>query len=279
MKVCYRAHDYGKTTAAELAKRISNHPFTGVQLVLNKAIEGESGLAGTLNPEKCTSICKDFSDNNLEVTMLGAYFNPVHSDKQKVYDLSEKFKEHLKYAKYFNCKLVGTETGSFNDDKWTYNPLNRTEEAYNEVLRVFKPLTEVAKNENAFMAIEGAYGHCMYSPDQLKRLFNDLNNGHVKIIIDIFNYLDYSNYKDQIEIFNRAIELFKDDVVIFHLKDFLVDDENKKLVQVGLGQGIMRWDLYFPIIKKVAPEAALVFEGVKPEDIDSSFEVVNKYYR
>lgn len=278
MKVSYRAHDYGKTSASELAKRISKHPFTGVQLVLNKAIEGESGLAGTISQERCEEIREAFAEEGLEITMLGAYFNPVHSDKDKVKQLSEKYADHLKLAKYFNCELVGTETGSYNDDKWTYNPLNRTEEAYQEVLKVFKPLAEIAKNENSYMAIEGAYGHCMYSPDQLKRLFNDLNNGHIKIIIDIYNYLDYSNYNEQIQIFNRAIELFKNDVVIFHLKDFIVDEENKKLVQVGIGQGIMRWDLFFPIIKKECPNATLVFEGVKPEDIDSSFETVIKYY-
>ncbi len=279
MKVSYRAHDYGKASAEELAKRIAKHPFTGVQLVLNKAIEGETGLAGTLSKEKCESIKKAFNDNGLEITMMGAYFNPVHSDKDKVKQLSEKFIDHLNHVKYFDCKYVGTETGSFNDDKWTYNPLNRTEDAYQEVVRIFKPLVECAKKNDVYMAIEGAYGHCMYSPEQLKRLFDELNNGHVKIIIDIYNYLDYSNYQEQIDIFNRAIKLFKDDVVIFHLKDFIVDDENKKLVQVGLGQGIMRWDLYFPIIKKECPNATLVFEGVKPEDIDSSFEVVNKYYR
>ena len=41
----------------------------------------------------------------------------------------------------------------------------------------------------------------------------------------------------------------------------------------------MRWDLFFPIIKKECPNATLVFEGVKPEDIDSSFETVIKYYK
>lgn len=279
MKVCYRAHDYGKTTAEELAGRIACHPFTGVQLVLNKAIEGESGLAGSITPERCEEIRTAFATNGLEITMLGAYFNPVHSDKAKVKQLAEKYEDHLKLAKYFDCKYVGTETGSFNDDKWTYNPLNRTEDAFNEVVRIFKPLAEKAKEYDVCMAIEGAYGHCMYSPDQLKRLYDTLNNGHVRIIIDIFNYLDYSNYKDQVEIFQRAIELFKNEVVIFHLKDFVVDEENKKLVQVGLGQGLMRWDLYFPIIKETAPEAALVFEGVKPEDINSSFDCVMKYYK
>lgn len=279
IKISYRAHDYGKGTAEEVAKKVASHKLTAVQLVINKCIEGESGLAGTLNPEKCTSIYNAFKDNGLEISLLGAYFNPVHSDKEKVATLIAKFKEHLKYAKYFNCKYVGTETGSFNDDKWTYNPLNRTDEALDEDIRIFKDLAECAKENDSYLAIEGAYGHCMYEPEQLKKLFDAINNGHVKIIVDIYNYLDISNYENQIDIFNRAIKIFKDDIVIFHLKDFNVDKENNKLVQCGLGQGIMRWDLFFPIIKKECPNAYLTFEGIKPEDIDSSIAVVEKYYR
>lgn len=279
IKISYRAHDYGKSNAKDLAEKISHHKLTAVQFVINKAIDGESGLAGTLTKEKCEGFYNAFHDKGIEISMLGAYFNPVHSNKEKVEQMILKFKEHLKYAKYFHTKYVGTETGSYNDDKWTYNPLNRTEEALQEDIRIFSELAECAKENDAYVVIEGAYGHCMYSPDQLKRLFDAINNGHVKITIDIFNYLDISNYNEQIEIFNRAIELFKSDVVVFHLKDFIVDKENNKLVQVGLGQGLMRWDLFFPIIKKECPEAYLTFEGIKPEDIDSSIDCVYKYYR
>ncbi len=274
MKISYRAHDYGKTTPQELAKRISKHGFNGVQLVLNKAIEGETGLKGTLNKEKCENIKKAFNDEGLEITMLGAYFNPVHSNKELVSSLIDKYKEHLEYASYFGTSYVGTETGSYNDDKWTYNPLNRTEEAYNEVKKIFTSLAETAKENNSYMAIEGAYGHCMYSPEQLKRLYNDINNGHVKIIVDIYNYLDISNYEQQNEIFDKCIELFKDDIVIFHLKDFIVEDN--KLKQVGLGQGIMNLKSFIPKMQKYCPNATLVFEGIKPEDIDTSLELVHK---
>ena len=67
-------------------------------------------------------------------------------------------------ANIFDCKYVGSETGSFNDDSWTYNPLNRTEEAFQEVKRIFKDILLVAKEANCHVALEGAYGHCMFEP-------------------------------------------------------------------------------------------------------------------
>ena len=73
-------------------------------------------------------------EQGLEIFMLGAYFNPVHSNKELVRTNVEYFKEHLKYANELNCRYVGTETGSYNDDKWTYHPQNRTEEALQTVV-------------------------------------------------------------------------------------------------------------------------------------------------
>ena len=84
MKIGVRVHDFGKSDAKTLAKKAREVGFDGVQLVLNKAIEGESGLAGTLSKEKAIGFYNDFKAEGLDIFMLGAYFNPVHSDKNKV---------------------------------------------------------------------------------------------------------------------------------------------------------------------------------------------------
>lgn len=275
MKIGVRLHDFGKSTPKLLAEKACKMGFDGAQLVLNKAIEGQSGLAGSLNKDVIYSISKEFADKKLEIAMLGAYFNPVHSNKQLVMANIAKFKEHLKYANDFNCLYVGSETGSFNDDKWTYNPLNRTEEAFNEVKRIFSDILAYAKEVNSNIAIEGAYGHCCYEPKVLKRLLDEIDNGHMFITVDLYNYLAISNYTKQHEIFDECLDLFKGKIVIFHLKDFIV--ENDSLKQVGLGQGLMDFDYIMPKIIKQCPNAYLIFEGVKPEDMESSLKKIKSY--
>lgn len=270
MKLGVRLHDFGKSNAYDLAIKAKEVGFDGVQFVINKAIEGESGLKGTLSNEKLCDMAKAFKDNNIDVMMLGSYFNPVHSDKNKVHTFVEKFKDHLQFAHIFNCKYVGSETGSFNDDSWTYNPLNRTEEAYQEVKRIFKDILEVAKETSCHVALEGAYGHCMYEPKALKRLYDDLDNGNLDIIVDVYNYLYIGNYQQRYEILKECLNLFGDKIKVFHIKDFIIQDD--KLVQVGIGKGIMNWEKMLPLIYEVCPNASLVFEGVKKEDMQSSYD-------
>lgn len=272
MKIGVRVHDFGKSDALTLATKAQAIGFDAVQFVINKAIEGESGKAGTLNDEKVKSFREAFESHNLKIVMLGAYFNPVHSNKELVKENIAKFKEHLLYEKKFNAGFVGSETGSFNDDKWTYNPLNRTPEAYQEVLRIFKDIANYAETVGANFALEGAYGHCMFEPKALKKLVDEINSPNLYYILDIYNYLSIDNYANYKEIFEEALKLFKGRIVIFHLKDFVI--ENGALKQCCIGKGLFDYDYLLKRMKEEAPDAYLVFEGSKPEDMEFSYNFV-----
>ena len=272
MKIGVRVHDFGKSNAETLAKQAKAVGFDGVQFVINKAIEGESGKAGTLNDEKVKAFADAFHNEGLDIVMLGAYFNPVHSNKQLVSDNIAKFKEPLAYENKFGARFVGTETGSFNDDRWTYNPLNRTEEAYQEVLRIFKDLAKTAEDNNANMAIEGAFGHCMFEPKALYRLVSEINSNNVYYIVDIYNYLAISNYENYKEILEECFKLFKGRIVIFHLKDFIIEDGALK--QCAIGKGLLDYDYLLKRMNEEAPDAYLIFEGSKPEDMEFSYNFV-----
>lgn len=274
MKICVRAHDFGKMTAPALAATVADYGFDGVQLVLGKAIEGQTGASGTITESLAQSIRKTFTDFSVEIAMLGAYFNPVHSNKNLVASNIEKFKEHLRLASEFGSRFVGSETGSFNDDQWTYNPKNRTPEAFDQVARVFGDLAISAKQYGSNLAIEGAWGHCCWNPAELRRLVDTIDNGHVFVTIDIYNYLNIDNYLHHTDIFDECLDLFGSKIVIFHLKDFVLSKGS--LTQVGLGQGLMNWQYTIPRIAKYCASAYLIFEGVQPHDMRSSYAHISQ---
>lgn len=274
MKVCIRPHDVGKASAFELGKQIQELGFDGVQLAIAKAISGQNGNPDTLTTEIVDEIRKGFNDNEVEIPVLGAYFNPVHSNKEKVAAGQAKFADHLKKASLFGAKFVASETGSYNDEPWTYNPKNQTEEAYQEVKKVFTPLAIAAKENNAYVSMEGAWHHCMYCPKQMKRMIDELNkpeigNGHVFTTVDVFNYLYIKNYEKRFEILDECLDLFKNQIAVFHLKDFI--EKDGELIEVPLGDGIMGWDKMLPKIQEQSPSSVLVFEGVPEKEKSLKF--------
>ena len=175
MTICIRPHDVGKASAGELGKAVKALGFDGVQLAIAKAIKDQNGSPETLTDEACAEIRKGFNENGISIPVLGAYFNPVHSNKAKVKTGQEKFADHLKKASLFGAKFV-------------------------EVKKIFSPLAIAAKENSTFASIEGAWHHCIFCPEQMKRLLDELNvselgDGHVFTTVDIFNYLYNGNYQ------------------------------------------------------------------------------------
>lgn len=274
MRICIRPHDVGRDTAARLGAEIRRLGFDGVQLAIAKALTDEAGNGitgdpGTLTEELVSRIRGGFNASGVDIPILGAYFNPVHSNAAKARAGQEKFSDHLRLESAFGAQYVASETGSYNDDKWTYNPRNQTEEAFQAVRRVFGELAADAERYGANLSIEGAWGHCMFSPQQMARLIHEIDNGHVFTTCDLYNYLYAGNYERREQIFEDCLRLLGKKIVIFHIKDFDVFDG--VLREVPVGDGIMGWDRFLPVIQHEYPDANLVFEGVPEKERSLAF--------
>ena len=275
MKLGVRLHDLASGSVDEVISKCQEYGFEYVQLVFKKALKDSSGNPLLFSRETAAEVGKKFQDAGIKIAMLGAYFNPVHSNKALVESNTRYFEEHLKYANLLNAQYVGTETGSYNDDKWTYNPKNQTEEGYQDTMKTFHRLVKVAEEYNTNILIEPAYGHVIYSVDQLARAVKELDSKNVSVTIDIFNLLYLGNYQDYKEIFVHACDTFKDRIKVFHLKDFYPSED--KLVQTGLGKGMIDFAFIIETIRQYAPDSTMIFEGVKPEDMKESLTLVKKY--
>ncbi len=265
IKLGIRAHDIGRFSMTELAKRADELGFDGLQLVIKKAL--------TEPMENITSSALKNVFNKPFIMMLGAYFNPVHPDPKEVLDGQRFASQQLRLAHDIGCLYVGTETGSYMGSPWGYVKENHEDQALLCVADVFKPLVEDAKNLGVYFTIEGAYAHVAHTPHRLKQLYDLLGSSSVKVILDIFNYLHIDNYQEHLNICKAALDLFKDDIVIVHLKDFIVKDQTLKLV--GLGQGLMNYDEILPLIVETLPNAYLIFEGVTGQDISTSYHYIH----
>lgn len=274
MKLGVRVHDLGRNTPEALAKTAKEIGFEAVQLVVSKAITGEGPIPTELNDHKVKYLADCFHKEGLEIAMLGAYFNPVHENKDKVKAGFDNFSNFLAYEHKFGAKYVGSETGSFNNEPWIYHPKNRTEEGFLQTVVVFKKLAEVADKYDAKIALEGAFGHVCYEPKVLRRLYDLIGSKSIYFTIDLYNYLDISNYTHYLDILDEAIKVLGDRTVIFHLKDFVV--ENNKLVQKDIGQGLLDYKTVLQKMLACNKDAYFIFEGNSKDGMQASYNFIKK---
>lgn len=273
MQIAFRTHDLGVKGLDAAVEKMHACGISAVQLVAYKFMDEIKYAPGGLTEENAIHIGKTLKQNGISVGLVGAYFNPVHSNKEKVAACKAVFKEYLKYSHLLGRPVVGSETGSFNDDKWTYNPLNRTEEALNTVIDTFRELAEYAKSVNAYVGMEGAAGHVCYDVKTLKRAIDAINADNIKVIFDIYNYLDSSNYQNYLEIFDEGLKTFAGNILVFHIKDCIFEDG--KLKQVAPGKGMFDFDKILGKIKAYDKDAILVLEGTTGEDIVPCIDFIN----
>lgn len=276
MKLCIRAHDLGVKGTQPILGRLGELGLDGVQMVCYKAYDDIAYLPGAITAEKALDIGTAFRNGGAMIPLVGAYFNPVHSDKAKVQRCFDIFSDYLHHCQAMGCNVVGSETGSFNDDKWTYHPQNRTEEALQTVVKTFSQLCDIAHDCGSMVAMEGAAGHVCWDVDTLARA-RKMMGRKTKVIFDLYNYLDESNQDDYLSILDRGLDTFAGEILLFHMKDcnFVNGDKPQ---QVPLGTGQMDLKAVLKRIKAYDTDAVLTLEGTTGEHISHAVTTIKSIW-
>ncbi len=274
MKLMIRAHDVGVKGEKEVALAVRNANLDGVQLVAYKCTTDIKYEKSAITPSRATEIGRAFTHEGLEIPLIGAYFNPVHPNSEKIERGIAVFKDYLDVAKDIGCDTVGSETGSYNGDPWIYHPMNHSEEALDRVVKTFSLLAEHASERGVNIGMEGAFGHVCHTPERLLEAVNRIGKDNIRIIFDLYNYLDISNVDETYYILDRGLSLFGDRILLFHIKDFIVGEG--KLVQCGVGKGVLDFDRILGKIYAHNKNAILVLEGTTGDDIEYAVSFLRK---
>lgn len=266
MKLMIRAHDLGVKGEAAVARALQEKKLDGVQLVVYKCTDDVKYEQGSVTHTRAGEIGEAIRSCGAEIPLIGAYFNCVHPSPEKIERGIAVFKDYLNVAEAIGCDTVGSETGSYNGDPWIYHPMNHSDEALDRVVDTFSALADYAGERGKYIGMEGAFGHVCHTPERLLSAVERIGRRNIRIIFDLYNYLDISNVDSAYDILDRGLELFGRNILLFHVKDFVIADG--KLKQCGVGRGVLDYDIILRKIYTHNPDAILVLEGTTGEDIE-----------
>jgi L-ribulose-5-phosphate 3-epimerase len=267
MNIGIRAHDIEKLPLEELVQVIANKGLTSVQLALSKSLEHVNTEVGSLSPGLARYVGSAFSKHNVQIAVLGCYFNMIHPNLVERKKGIERFKEHIRYARDFGCSIVATETGNVNPEIF-YTEENFKEEPFLEVVESVRELVKEAEKFGVIVGVEAGVNHPVYSPKVMKRLLDSIRSNNLQVILDPVNLLTIDTYQNQEEIFQEAMDLFGDRVVILHAKDFTI--ENNQLVPTAVGKGLLNYEYILKEVIKKKPFINILLEETKEPFIDES---------
>lgn len=277
MNIGVRAHDFGRMTIEELAEKAAEKGFKCIQLALDKSLSGYEAEPGFLSPGAATHVRDVLYKKGVNISVLGCYINPIHPDLEVRRKSIERFKEYIRFARDFGCSIIATETGSLNAD-CSYHPDTDKEETFDIFRGIIEELVREAEKFGVIVGVEPvADKHTISTPQKMKKLLDVIESNNLQVIFDPVNIIPEKECEKQNEIITQSFDLFKEQIIAVHVKDFVIENGLKN-GNLPAGEGMLNYGLLFKLLKKHKPNIAILAENNSPETFDSCIKFLKDIY-
>lgn len=275
MNIGIRLHDTAPGTFEERIKRVKEDGFNCGHLALYKMLNEYPCDATALTPGYAMYIRKVFEKYGVDCAVLGCYKNLAHPDPEKLKEIQNEYRAHIRFASILGAGVVGTETGCPNAEYRTV-PENKTEESLNLFIKNLTPVVEYAEKMGVILAIEPVVRHIVYDPKTARKVLDAIPSPNLGIIFDPVNLLEYYNYKEQKDICKEAIELLHEDIMMIHIKDYMPAEDHLDSMAAGLG--MMDYSDIMKFVKTSKPFIHMTLEDTKPDNAVAARKHMEKLF-
>ncbi|RXJ02529.1 sugar phosphate isomerase/epimerase [Anaerobacillus alkaliphilus] len=269
MSIGVLAHLCKKGTFDEVAKSVGSYQFSHVQLALWKAFDNyDFTKQGLLSPGLAKEIKEQLLKNGVSISVLGCYLHLFDRNEEERRVNIERFKEIIRYAKFFGAPVVATETGKL--------PLaDFTEQDWLNLKATIVELVKEAEKWGVFIGIEPAEDHLIDNAVKLKKLLDEVSSSHLGVVLDPGNLITKDNLHEQDNVIEEMFQLLGEKIVAFQAKDCLLD-ENNEYKWVPVGEGQMNYDLILRRLREYKPHVDIILDAVKPETMKDTKDYLEK---
>lgn len=256
MQIGIRLHDVNTSldanerTMESRARKAREEGFCCVHLALQKVISGMAFDEGTMTEGLAAYVRRVFAGNDLDIAVLGCYFNLANPDPAQLEKIKSKYYAHLRVAPLMGAAMVGTETGAPNVE-YKLDANTHSQEALDTFTRNLEDVVAEAERRGATVAIEPVWNHIVYNADRAVQVLKRIGSRNLRIILDPVNLLCLENIDDRDSVIADAIDKLGERVAMIHLKDFVVREG--KLVSVAAGTGNMDYTRILRFMKEQKP--------------------------
>ncbi len=262
IQIGIRLHDVNSEEPAALqtlearAAKARGEGFSCVHLALAKCIGGVSFDDSALTEGLAAYIRRVFRREELDVAVLGCYFNLAHPDPDKLREIQSRYYGHLRVAALAGAGMVGTETGAPNA-AYKLDANTHTDEALHLFMRNLEPVVEQAAHWGVTLAIEPVWNHIVYNADRALEVIRGIGSPNLRIIFDPVNLLSAENADEREHVIGEAMEKLCEYIAMVHIKDFVREGCSLKSVAAGTGEMDYRSILRFLRARKPFIQATL----------------------
>ena len=282
LQIGIRLHDVNTTkdkamqTLEERARTAKEEGFRCVHLALAKVISGIVFDDAAMTEGLAMHVKRVFSENALDVAVLGCYLNLAHPDPEKLREIQSRYYANIRVAALSGACMVGTETGAPNA-AYKYEPACHSREALNAFLHGLEPVVEEAEKRGVTLAIEPVWTHIVWNADRAREVIDAMGSRNLRIIFDPVNLLSTENVDDRERVIGDAMDKLCDRIAMVHIKDYV--RQNGTLENMAAGTGEMDYRSILAFLKARKPYVMATLENTDDTNAVRCRELIENIYR
>ncbi len=263
----------------ETAKRIRDLGFNTVQLDVE--FKDMDLATDSITKEKCITIRDAFRRHNLPISCISGYTNLVHPDAAKRKKNLDRLKQIIRYAHDLGSPYVISETGTFNaDSDWEPHAKNKTGEGYDDCREAIKNIVDFSREHGVTFLIEAHVKNVIGSIEEVLRLFADIQDQHLGLLMDPTNYFHEKNIDEMDRTLNLIFNALSHKLKIAHAKDVKRDAlSDLGIVRPAPGMGSLNYDLYLQRLSKHHPNIPIIIEHLEEADVPRAKQFLDEKLR
>ena len=204
--------------------------------------------------------------HGIAIAAVNGTFNMAHPDPAVRAEAVRRFDSFLAASKSIGASIVSLCSGTrCANHLWTYDPANRTDEAWRDMLDSMCRCTELAERYDLILAVETEASNVISTPEDARRLLDTVASRHLKMILDPANlFLPGTARPENVRpTLRHAFDLFGDDIVLAHGKDIHAGDG---IDFCATGEGIVDYPYLAALLSEIGFTGDMMLHGIYEEE-------------
>lgn len=273
--VCTTDFEHANTplyTADTLFARMGELGFGAVQFAFSSISEtdfvpnGQIEIPAEIPYRAVVAADRAANRHGLPIEVVNGTFNMAHPDAAVRAEGLRRFSILTKASAALGAKYISLCSGSRNPDHlWTWSPNNDDRDAWDDMFDTISHAVELAERENITLAIESEAANIIDTPENARKIMDQIGSSHLKMILDCANLFHpgQAHPENVHDVLAHAFAVFGDDIVIAHGKDIRQSD---RIDFCGTGLGIVDFAYVANALRKLQYAGDMFLHGIYAED-------------
>jgi len=281
MKLGGYSPEFNFATVEEVFEEMAKLGFSQVQYDFITSHSDE--MPKTITDKELYRIKQASQDYGIQILAINGTFNMADSSKAYRDEYSKRFENIAIACNALDCGIITLCTGSRSSESmWRYHPDNVSQEAWDDMIQTTQSILPYAEKHHVTLGVETEASNVVFSIERTRKYLDEINNPHLKVIMDCANLFPAGTAKrENVQAtIQHAFDVLGKDIVLAHGKDICESKGSgipDPIVFASPGKGIVDYDFYFSLLKKINYANGLILHGIHhAEEFKPSIRAMQK---